>query len=380
MAKDFTQQNTENIKNITDEFIKNVDGLDIPIPDIGLNESESLLPKDKLKEVIANKVIEHLEGQGYLNGIDSGVFLQMLLGKKPLDFNTIKLINANTGNMLYARYWGTYKGQIEKFGKIHKIDNNIVYIPFVDLTEELFIGDSIVINGTTHSNGTYTVKNIMYNNDYTLIETIEEITYYENTPIRTYTTICNVEKIVQSTSMPDMTEIHLLGRYINFLKQGVSINISNLGINGECVIDSIKYDQIGHKTVIYTHKYLEDIVGRDKKLQLLVETDNSTSLYKLSNDTFTEDFIKEGFKDIYVTVPCTKTINALKGTKVWIAIPNIEKDIDFYINSNLVEMDTIEGVDLKMYAPGGAKLLYNVYISKDTYNSNNVILEVRRKQ
>ena len=57
MAKDFTQQNTENIKNITDEFLNNIDGLDIPIPDIGLNESESLLPKDKLKEVIADRII-----------------------------------------------------------------------------------------------------------------------------------------------------------------------------------------------------------------------------------------------------------------------------------------------------------------------------------
>lgn len=42
-------------------------------------------------------------------------------------------------------------------------------------------------------------------------------------------------------------------------------------------------------------------------------------------------------------------------------------------------MNVIEGIDLNMYAPGGAKLYYNVYMSQGTYNSNNVTLEIRRK-
>ena len=78
-------------------------------------------------------------------------------------------------------------------------------------------------------------------------------------------------------------------------------------------------------------------------------------------------------------MPCTKIISASQGAKVWIAIPNIEKDLDFYVNSEKVDMNVIEGIDLNMYAPGGAKLYYNVYMSQGTYNSNNVTLEIRRK-
>lgn len=384
VAKDFTQQNTENIKNITDEFLNNVDGLDIPIPDIGLNESESLLPKDKLKEVIANKIIEHLDGQGYLKGIGSDVFLQMLLGKKPLDFNTIKLINANTGNMLYARYWGTYKGQIDKFGKVLRINNNVITIPDTNITEDIFKGDLVVINGTPKSNGTYTVKNIDYDGVNSYIEAVEEIEYYENIPIRTYTNLCNVSKVVPNVITDkydfDVTEIYVNGNYTNLLRKGVEINITNLGMDGLCTILDSEYITKEKQTVLRANKEMESKNDLDKKLQIVIETDNSTSIAKLTNNTFTEEFIKNGFKDIYVTIPCTKTVNALKGANLWIAIPNIEKDIDFYINSQKVEMDVIEGVDLKMYAPGGAKLLYNVYISKDTYNSNSVTLEVRRKQ
>lgn len=384
VAKDFTQQNTENIKNITDEFIKNVDGLDIPIPDIGLNESESLLPKDKLKEVIANKVIEHLEGQGYLNGIDSGVFLQMLLGKKPLDFNTIKLINANTGNMLYARYWGTYDGKIENFGRLEKIENNIITLPNIDVTDDLFIGDLITVKGTDKSNGTYTVDYVQFDGVNTLVTVKEPIELYQDNPIRTYTNLCPVKYIeshVTNDKYDNITVIHIDGKYTNFLPAGLNINITNLGMNGTCTIVESEYFKRDSETLVYVRKVLTEKLGSgNSKLQIIVETENSTTVSKLSNDTFTDDFIKEGFKDIYTTVPCTKTINALKGAKIWIAIPMIEKDLDFYINSKLVEMDVIEGVDLKMYAPGGAKLLYNVYISKDTYNSNSVILEVRRKQ
>ena len=116
-----------------------------------------------------------------------------------------------------------------------------------------------------------------------------------------------------------------------------------------------------------------------KMLQVVREIENGTSISKLSNQDFTEFYIKNSFKDIYATVPCTKIISASQGAKVWIAIPNIEKDLDFYVNSEKVDMNVIEGIDLNMYAPGGAKLYYNVYMSQGTYNSNNVTLEVRRK-
>ena len=385
VAKDFTQQNTENIKNITDEFLNNIDGLDIPIPDIGLNESESLLPKDKLKEVIADRVINHLQGQGYLKDINSNDFKQMLIGTKPLDFSTIKTVNSNIGNMLYARYWGTYKGNITILGQIYNIYNNIIDI-HKDLSDDLFVGDTIIVNGTSLSNGTYTISNIEYNpeTNTTQIYTKEPINSYSNNPIKTYTTLCSVEQIVQFEDEENKikgTKVYLLGKHINILKEGTYVNITNIGDNSAFIISKVEYDSINNNTIIYTNNYVRDDLNNDnKKLQIIVTIDNGTTVSKLSNNTFTEEFIKSGFKDIYVTIPCTKTINALKGANIWIAIPNIEKEIDFYINSQKVNMDIIENVDLKMYTPGGVKLLYNVYVSKDIYNSNNVIIEVRRKQ
>ena len=401
MPIDYTQQNTENIKNITDEFLDNVDGVDIPIPEISLNESESLLPKDKLKEVIAEQIVDYIDGQGYLIGIGKATFLAMLLGKKPLDFNTIKLINANTGNMLYARYWGAYNGQLTKFGKVSKIvrhyhydtetgvevfDNSIITLPNIDVTEDLYAGDTIIINGTDESNGTFTIQEVSY--DYTTgnstIISLDDIPDYEDKPIRTYNTICQIDTLeahqdvtIDNVDYTDVTIITLTGNYKNIIKTGDSINITNLGSRGTGVVYRSVYSK-GKMTLILNTELIDYNHGT-KMLQVVREIENGTSISKLSNQDFTEFYIKNSFKDIYATVPCTKIISASQGAKVWIAIPDIEKDLDFYINSEKVDMNVIEGIDLNMYAPGGAKLYYNVYMSQGTYNSNNVTLEIRRK-
>lgn len=385
MPVDNTQENTEKIEEITDEILDNTEGIDLPIPPIHLDESDSLLPKDELKEVIAEKVVEYLDGQGYLKGINNQMFLAILLGRKPLDFNTIKLINGNIGNMLYARYWGTYTGEVTKLGTINNITDKLITIPDVDITDELFTGDLMVISGTDSSNGTYTAVEPTYDieTNTSYVKTLEDISNYTNKPIQTLTTLCSVSKIqnhVQIDTYEDVTAIFVTGNYTKFLTEGTNINITNIGMDGKCTILKSVFDRESGDTIIYTTKYITDSVNGTKTLQIVIESTNSTALSKLSNDTLTDFFIKQGFKDIYSTVPCTKTINAMKGTKVWIALPDIEKDIEFYINSQKVEMDVIEGMDLNLYAAGGAKLWYNVYLSKDTYNSNNVTLEVRRKQ
>ena len=194
----------EKIQAITDEFIANTDGADIPIPQVDLTESEGLLPMDDLRDLMANKTVIKLREKGYLWGIDN--FREILLGEEPMDFNTISKINENIGNMLYARYWGTFK---------------------------------------------------------------------------------------------DPSEL-------------------------------------------------------------------------------TDFFVKNAFKDIYVTVPTTKIINALRGSKVFMALPKLEENLTFYINNKEVEMEVLEDLNLGLYTISGYPLLYNVYMSKGTFNSNSTILEVRK--
>lgn len=385
MPVDNTQKDTERIESITDEIIDNVDGIDLPIPPISLDESDSLLPDSELKEVIAEKVVNYLVGQGYLEGIGTQDFLAILMGKKPLDFNTIKLINANIGNVLYARYWGTYTGELTKLGRIEDIANNIIEVPGIDITEEVFNGDLVVINGTDVSNGTYTAVEVKYDDvaKMSTVKVLEDITPYVNTPARQYTYLCDVQKVESHLNIEgyeDVTAIYLQGNYSRFLPSQLPIYITNLGMDGYCAVLKSEYNVDTDITTVYTTRYLNDVLNQQKKLQIIVETENGTSISKLSNDTLTEFYIKNAFKDIYSTVPCTKIINAQAGTKVWIAIPDIEENIEFYINSTKVDMDVITGIDLNLYAIGGAKLYYNVYMSKDTYNSNNVTLEIRRKQ
>lgn len=419
MPVDKTQQNTEDIKNITDEFIQNTEGLDMPIPDITLTESESLLPKEDLKELIAQKVVDYLNGQGYLIGIGDQAFLAILLGKKPLDFNTLKLINANIGNMLYARYWGTYNGQILKLGRIDNITDSVVTIPDVDITDDVISGDTLVINGADESNGTYTAeevhgfyecpncvdennKHLVFDKELgacpqcgafidwdnpakSTIKILEDITNYENNPIRAYTYLADVDTVLNYQTvgnMNNMTVITIKGRYNQFFKEEDApheVNITGTGEDGLCEVYSVEYDRSTDITTIYSRTIIIGDLANAKAVQKVSKMENGTSISKLSNQDITEFFVKDGFKDIYSTVPCTKVINAIKGAKVWIALPTIEDDIDFYINSKRVTMDVIENMDLGMYAPGGAKLYYNVYMSKDTYNSNSVTLEVRRK-
>ena len=272
-----------------------------------------------------------------------------------------------------------------KLGRIEDIANNIIEVPGIDITEEVFNGDLVVVNGTDVSNGTYTAVEVKYDDvaKMSTVKVLEDIMPYVNTPARQYTYLCDVQKVESHLNIEgyeDVTAIYIQGNYSRFLPSQLPIYITNLGMDGYCAVLKSEYNADTDITTVYTTRYLNDVLNQQKKLQIIVETENGTSISKLSNDTLTEFYIKNAFKDIYSTVPCTKIINAQAGTKVWIAIPDIEENIEFYINSTKVDMDVITGIDLNLYAIGGAKLYYNVYMSKDTYNSNNVTLEIRRKQ
>ena len=392
MPVDRTEENTEKINEITDEFIENTEGLDIPIPDITLDDSESLLPIDDLKEVIAERVEDYLRGQGYLAGVLPADFVSILRGRKQLDFNTIKLINGNIGNMLYARFWGTYSGELNKLGRIIDISNKVITVSHVDLLDEVFKGDQVVVSGIPRSNGTYTVLDVSKIIDgsdvYTRVKVLEDITSYTDTPLKHTTPLCNVSKITTGHSLDginNLTAIHIPGKVTKnqvqkFLAPDLPIYVTNAGQDTSCTIFKSDYDIEAKETIVYTRLVMEPIENDNMVLQVVFESESKTALSKLSNHTFTEFYIKNSFKDIYATVPCTKIVSALRGTKIWVALPYTEENLSFYLNNEIAEMDIISDVDLGLYNAGGAPLHYTVYMSKETFNSNNVVLEIRKNK
>lgn len=206
-----TQENTQRVQEITDEFVNNVEGTDIPIPNTELTESESLLNKADLTNLLADKVIVELNIKGYLNHLTEEqiqAFKQVLLGEKKVYEipEIIAIIRANIGDYFYYRYWGTFK---------------------------------------------------------------------------------------------DVSEV-------------------------------------------------------------------------------TDFFIKNSFKDFFMTAPTTKIINALKGAHIFIAYPKNQRNLTFRINSKEVDMMVLDDVDLGYYDLLGQPLLYTIYYSEDVYNSNSVVLEVRK--
>lgn len=394
MPVDRTEENTENIKNITDEILDNTEGLDIPIPDITLDNSESLMPIEDLKEVIAEKVENYLRGQGYLEGVDKEDFISILRGKKVLDFNTIKLINGNKGNMLYARYWGTYNGTLEKMGRVIDISDKVVTVSHVDLLDEVFEGDTVVINGIPSSSGSYTVDEVhlqrvvedeaVYFN--TLIKVKEEIKSYTYAPMLHYNNLCSVTKITAGHTVDDKTDlsaIHIAGKVTKgqvdkFLANGLFVNITNADQNAYFAIYKTEYKKDTKETIVYTETVLKPVANKNMMLQIVISVDSEASLSKLSNFDFTEFYIKNSFKDIYTTIPCTKIVSALRDSKVWVALPNTEENLLFFLNNKKADMDVINSIDLGLYNAAGLPLPYNIYMSKETFNSNNVILEIRK--
>ena len=96
------------VSQILTEFENNTTGLDIPFPIVTLSESQELLPTNELRDLIASETIENLTELGYMEGVDTDKFNDILTGKVPIDFDIINQINENAGNKLNYRYWGTY--------------------------------------------------------------------------------------------------------------------------------------------------------------------------------------------------------------------------------------------------------------------------------
>lgn len=111
----------------------------------------------------------------------------------------------------------------------------------------------------------------------------------------------------------------------------------------------------------------ENEAERDEKQDI-----NSDALVQL-----TEFYIKNGFKDRYKTIPCTKLISATQNARIFFACPESEEDIKFYINSKRVILDHFPTY-LGYTDVYGNKIRYNVYYTTTGYNSNSVLFEVRQ--
>lgn len=110
---DYTEDSQEKIGNIITDFENNTSGLDIPFPIIELSESQALLPDSELRTYVATETINNLTNLGYLDGVNTDEFKDILLGKQPIDFNMIDAINKNAGNVFSYRLWGTYSDLTE---------------------------------------------------------------------------------------------------------------------------------------------------------------------------------------------------------------------------------------------------------------------------
>ena len=113
---------------------------------------------------------------------------------------------------------------------------------------------------------------------------------------------------------------------------------------------------------------------QDPVAAIRIESYDTTSENTIILDSYK---VKQGFKDKYRTLPCTKLISATKNTKIFFACPSIETNVKFYINSKRVELESFE-TDLGYKSVYGTPLKYTVYYTTTGYNSNSVLFEVKQ--
>ena len=109
----YSEERQPEVNNIIESFEDNTVGLDIPFPMIVLTESEALLPKEDLKDLIADKTIDNLDKLQYLENVDKTELKRILLGQQAINFNIIDAINKSAGDVFSYRYWGTYREPLE---------------------------------------------------------------------------------------------------------------------------------------------------------------------------------------------------------------------------------------------------------------------------
>jgi hypothetical protein len=133
-----TDNKSKLLSSVVAEIQGNIpNGVDIPIPQITLSDSDAVKPADELKNDIANIVVEDLIKRGYVYDPDSvttnsskafisgkGEILssketranvlsatdlkEMLVGNKPFDAVSIKKLKQGTGSTIHVRHWGTF--------------------------------------------------------------------------------------------------------------------------------------------------------------------------------------------------------------------------------------------------------------------------------
>ena len=141
---------TENrVDEILTEFENNTTGLDIPLPIVELTEDQELLPMGDLRNLIANKTILNLDTLGYMEGVDQDTFKDILVGAIPINFDIINQINANAGNKLSYRYWGTY-GAVNDALYAWRVKDNLIYTKSaeLDVYSRLYNDDASPYMGT----------------------------------------------------------------------------------------------------------------------------------------------------------------------------------------------------------------------------------------
>ena len=136
VPKDNSAYNEEEdlISGIITDFENNTTGLDIPFPVISLTESQKLMTENDLRTFIAEETINNLTDLGYMTGVDTDEFEDILLGKTPIDFNIINQINTNAGNSYNYRFWGTY-GPTNEALFAWKYGDELIYTKSEEITE-----------------------------------------------------------------------------------------------------------------------------------------------------------------------------------------------------------------------------------------------------
>ena len=339
------------VGEIIKEFEVHTRGVDLPFPVINLTESEQLLSRAEIKDLVADKTIENLNELGYMDNINEEEFKAVLVSNDPeemLSFATIDQINRNAGNLFMYRYWGTY-GPTNETLYAWTYNDNMIYTKVSTINE-----------GTR-----------LYNSDYSVYTSKEPLYAWSYEDSIVYT---------ETLNLTDNTVL-LNKNYSTYAGGNFEIKLLNDSYTVVYKVDEEHYESALRNTYedIKPDFRVEKIDGRYKvtyKGQAMVrnaiEDVNTTALAQL-----TSYYITKGFKDKYRTLPCTKVINAVKNSRLYFVCPQIERDIKFYINSKRVELESFP-IDLGYVDTYGNKILYNVYYTTTGYNSNNTTLEVRQ--
>lgn len=136
------------VNSILEEFENNSNGVDLPLPIVTLTESQELMPKDEIKDYIANETIANLTDLGYMDGLtDEEIkeFKDALTGETDGGLishpSLVNKINVNAGNSYLYRFWGTYGASNEAM-YAWTYEDETVYTKTLDLTKYTRLYDS----------------------------------------------------------------------------------------------------------------------------------------------------------------------------------------------------------------------------------------------